>query len=196
MAGQITSTFYTSNNILKTAKQLLGKILCTNINNKLTTGKIVEVEAYLGINDKACHSYNNKRTKRTAPMFEKGGIAYVYLCYGIHYLFNIVCNKKNIPDAILIRAIHPMHGVDIMCSRTNKKSEKRIGSGPGKLSKALGIDMTLNGKSIEGDNLWIENHSISGDVVAKERIGVEYAGEDSKLLRRFYIKGSPFVSVK
>ena len=106
-----------------------------------------------------------------------------------------MCNKKNIPDAILIRAIHPMHGLDIMRRRTNKKSEKRIASGPGKLSKALGIDMKFNGKNLEGDNLWIENHSISEDVVAKERIGVEYAGEDSKLLRRFFnIKNLPNIA--
>ena len=104
MKKRISTDFYTSNNILKISKNLLGKVLCTKINDQFTTGKIVEVEAYLGSNDKASHSYNNKKTKRTAPMFASGGIAYVYLCYGIHHLFNIVTNTNKIPHAVLIIA--------------------------------------------------------------------------------------------
>tara|TARA_B100001750_G_C15418229_1_gene551498 strand:- start:308 stop:913 length:606 start_codon:yes stop_codon:yes gene_type:complete len=194
--NRISSNFFANRDVVDIAKDLLGKKICTNIKNQFTSGMIIETEAYKGIKDKASHAFGGRRTARNSAMFEKEGTLYVYICYGIHCLFNIVCNKKNIPDAILIRAIHPMHGLDVMRRRTNKKSEKRIASGPGKLSKALGIDMKFNGKNLEGDNLWIENHSISEDVVARQRIGVEYAGEDSKLLRRFYIKGSPFVSVK
>ena len=194
--NRISSHFFASRDVSDIAKDLLGKKICTNIKNQFTAGIIIETEAYEGIKDKASHAFGGRRTARNSAMFEKEGTLYVYICYGIHYLLNIVCNKKNIPDAILIRAIHPVHGVDVMRRRTNKKTRERIASGPGKLSKALGIDMTFNGKSLEGDNLWIENHSIPRDIVTKERIGVQFAGEDSKLLRRFYIKGSPFVSVK
>ena len=107
-----------------------------------------------------------------------------------------MCNKKNIPDAVLIRAIQPFDGINIMLRRTNKTSKRGITSGPGKLSKALGIDKKLNGRSIAGDSLWIENSSFTGTFVERERIGVEYAKEDSKLLRRFYIKGNEYISVK
>ena len=198
MAGQITSTFYTSNNILKTAKQLLGKILCTNINNKLTTGKIVEVEAYLGINDKACHSYNNKRTKRTASMFEKGGIAYVYLCYGIHYLFNIVVGEKNNPCAVLIRAIEPIEGINLMLSRRNlDKPISQLTNGPGKLTKSLGITDKMNKNILTENIIWVEDRNIKihkKDILSSPRIGVDYAGKDANLPYRFYIKNNRWIS--
>ena len=124
MIEKLSQSDFISNNVLKIARNLLGKILCSNINNQLTSGKIVEVEAYLGINDKASHSYNNKRTKRTGPMFEEGGIAYVYLCYGIHYLFNVVVGEKNNPCAILIRGIEPVNGVDVMLKRRDLNNFK------------------------------------------------------------------------
>ena len=117
MDKKLPRSFYLSNQILQLSKSLLGKSLCTNISNKFTSGMIVEVEAYLGIQDRASHSYNNRRTSRTETMFELGGISYVYLCYGIHHLFNVVVSKKEDPSAILIRSIKPLKGIDIMLER-------------------------------------------------------------------------------
>ena len=198
MIEKLSQSYFISNNVLKIARNLLGKILCSNINNQLTTGKIVEVEAYLGINDKASHSYNNKRTKRTGPMFEKGGIAYVYLCYGIHYLFNVVVGEKNNPCAILIRGIEPVNGVDVMLKRRDLNNFKNeLTNGPGKLTQALGITTQINTESLLGNKIWIEDYSIhidKKDILSSSRIGVDYAGDDAKLPYRFYIKNNKWVS--
>ena len=132
-------SFYVSDDTLNISKHLLGKLLVTKINEEKTAGIIVETEAYLGINDKASHSYNNIKTKRNDAMFAKGGIAYIYLCYGIHNMFNIVTNNKHEPQAVLIRAVEPVIGVPTMLKRRkmNQLSYK-VTSGPGKLTQALG----------------------------------------------------------
>ena len=152
---------------------------------------IVETEAYVGINDKASHAYNNKKTNRTEVMYEKGGVCYVYLCYGIHYLINIVTGEKNIPHAILIRAIEPKDGIDIMLQRRSlKKTSFNITNGPGKLSQALAINKILNGKSLNSNKIWIEDLKINideKDILSSPRIGVDYAKEDAKLPYRFYL---------
>ena len=190
--------FYQRNDTLKICKDLLGKVLVTNINNNITSGRIVEVEAYLGANDKASHSYNNKKTQRTEVMFLNGGISYVYLCYGIHYLFNIVVGKKNNPCAILIRAIQPFKGINIMLQRRNlSNATKNLTNGPGKLAQALGITAKLNKQLLINNMIWIEDHEIKlekKDILSSPRIGVDYAGDDAKLPYRFYIKKNKWVS--
>jgi len=191
LANKLSPLFFLNNNILSISKNLLGKYIFTKINNHITSGMIVETEAYVGINDKASHAYNNKKTNRTEVMYEKGGVCYVYLCYGIHYLINIVTGEKNIPHAILIRAIEPKDGIDIMLQRRSlKKTSFNITNGPGKLSQALAINKILNGKSLNSNKIWIEDLKINideKDILSSPRIGVDYAKEDAKLPYRFYL---------
>jgi len=198
VSNKLSHSFYRSNNILQSAQDLLGKVLCSSINDKFTSGKIVEVEAYLGSNDRASHSYNNKKTQRTAPMFASGGISYVYLCYGIHHLFNVVVGEKNNPCAILIRGLEPVDGIDIMLKRRNLNNLKNeLTNGPGKLTQALGITTQINTESLLGNKIWIEDYSIhidKKDILSSPRIGVDYAGDDAKLPYRFYIKNNKWVS--
>jgi len=150
--------FYRRENVLTISRELLGKILCTNFKGTLTTGIIVETEAYAGVDDMASHAYGGKRTDRTETMYAKAGTAYVYLCYGIHHLFNVVTNAEGIPHAILIRAIEPMEGIDNMLKRRKMDTLKtNLTSGPGILSQALGIQTSHSGISLLGDEIWIED---------------------------------------
>ena len=150
--GKLKNDFYQREDVVAIGKDLLGKYLFTNINDQVTAGIITETEAYAGINDKASHAYNNCRTKRTEIMFANGGVSYVYLCYGIHHLFNIVTNKKNIPHAILIRAIKPVKGITTILERRKQDTiHPKIAGGPGTVSQGLGIqtihsgiDLTVN----------------------------------------------------
>ncbi len=194
----LPETFYTRNNVLNIAKDLLGKIIVTEINDIKTSGKIVEVEAYNGINDKASHAYNNRRTNRTEIMYCNGGVAYIYLCYGIHHLFNVVTNTKDIPHAILIRAIEPIDGItEMLCRRKMHQLKTTLTSGPGALSMALGITTNYTGISLQSNELHIEDRGIivnDTDIVSKTRVGVAYAQEDALLPYRFYIKNNPYVS--
>ena len=194
-------SFYQRSNVLQIAKELLGKILLTKWNGIETSGRIVEVEAYNGIVDKASHASGGRRTNRNEIMYGDGGFAYVYLCYGIHHLFNVVTNKKEIPHAILIRALDPMKGIDVMLERTGKeKLDNTLTKGPGNVSKALGISFKQHsGHSLLSKDLFIAEDDYvlnKKDVGASPRIGVDYAGEDARLPYRFYIKGNPFVSGK
>ncbi len=186
---KLKKDFYLRENVVQIAKDLLGKILITKINGKLTSGIIVETEAYNGIYDKACHAYGGRKTERNKIMYERGGISYVYFCYGMHYLFNVITNKKYIPDAVLIRAILPYDGKEYVFDRISEKSmNKGILNGPGKVTKALGIDKSLNAISLLGNILWITDENISIDenkIQACPRIGVDYAGEDALLPYRF-----------
>ena len=193
--------FYQRSDVIQIAKELLGKILVTKWNGIETSGRIVEVEAYNGVVDKASHAVGGRRTNRNEVMYGEGGVSYVYLCYGIHHLFNVVTNKKEIPHAILIRALDPIKGIDVMLERTGKiKPDYTLTKGPGNVSKALGISFKLhNGLSLSSKELFIadDDFSVSNkDIIASPRIGVDYAGEDAKLLYRFFIKGNPFVSGK
>ena len=196
--SKLTLDFYQREDFLTISRELLGKFLCTNINGKLTRGIILETEAYGGITDKASHAYVGRRTKRTEPMYATGGIAYIYLCYGIHHLFNIVTNKENIPHAVLIRAIEPKDGIEIMLQRRNKKKiDYTLTSGPGSLSKALDITVEESGTSLMGDLIWLEDQNIyfkNQDILTSPRIGVQYAGKDSLNPWRFRIKGNPWTS--
>ncbi len=192
--------FYLRPDVVEISKDLLGKTLNTNINGVLTSGLIVEVEAYCGRNDKACHANNNRRTNRTEIMFQCGGAAYVYLCYGIHYLFNVVTNIQGLADAVLVRAVQPIEGIEVMMERRQiHKVEKRITAGPGALSQALGINKSLYGEMLWGEIIWIEDvgeHIKEEDIIAAKRVGVDYAGEDALRPWRFYIKGNEWVSQK
>lgn len=195
---KLSSIFYLNENVIDVAKQLLGKLLVTNFNKTLTAARIVETEAYNGIIDKASHAYNNKRTNRTEVMFAKGGVAYVYLCYGVHHLFNVVTNKKNIPQAVLIRAAEPLVGIDIMLKRTNKaKLNNTLTKGPGNVSKALGITTKNTNHNLQSENLFIADDGFilnPLNIVTTKRIGVDYAAEDALLPYRFFVKDSLYVS--
>lgn len=188
-------SFYEHKDVVRIAQDLLGKTLVTRTDGKLTSGLIVETEAY-SYRERGCHAFNNKMTERNKVMFEKGGVAYVYLCYGVHNLFNIVTNKAGKADAVLVRALQPVKGEETMLARMKVNSLKRITSGPGKLTKALGIDRKLNGASLLKSDLWIENgvRINKNEIVTDSRIGIDYAGEDSKLPWRFYLKDNVWVS--
>lgn len=197
MGEKIEMTWYLNENVVLVARQLLGKTLCTNIDGVVTKGKIVETEAYSGNNDKACHANNQRKTKRNEVMFSAGGKAYVYLCYGIHHLVNVVSNKEGYADAVLIRAIEPLSGLETMLKRRKmKRIEKRLTSGPGVLSQALGITTRHYGMSLDGNAIWIEEEATLDDkqITSTTRIGVEYAEEDALKPWRFYIKENSWVS--
>ena len=193
--NHLPESFYTRSNVVKIAKELLGKKLITNIKGMKTSGIIVETEAY-SFSERGCHAYQNKMTQRNKTMFESGGIAYVYLCYGIHNLFNVVTNKSGTADAVLIRALEPAEGAEWMQERINTRTFKRITSGPGKLTKALGIDRTHDGIMLNSNHLWIEEgvRVSEKNIYASARIGIDYAGEDALLPWRFSIKDNEWVS--
>ena len=186
--------------MVQIAQELLGKYLYTNINGVLTGGMIVETEAYAGENDQACHAHLNRRTKRTEIMYQKGGVAYVYLVYGIYHLFNIITNEQDRADAVLVRAIEPELGVEEMLLRRNMASiRQNLTAGPGVLSIALGIDKRHYGTDLTGDTIWVEDKGIrlpAGDIASGSRVGIDYAGEDALLPWRFWVKGNKWVSRK
>lgn len=192
---KLEPSFYTRSNVVAVARELLGKILSTKINGLTTSGMIVETEAY-SEKEKGCHAYKGM-TPRNAVMYDDGGVAYVYLCYGIHQMVNVVTNTKGIADAVLIRALEPLTGIDVMKERMQVKHDKRITSGPGKLTRALGIDKSFNGKSLAGNELWIEDwgKKVKPSQISKSpRIGIDYAGDDALLPWRFMIKGNEWIS--
>lgn len=195
---KLLKSFYLDNNVVNIARNLLGKYLFTRIDGIVTGGYIVETEAYNGVIDKASHAYGNRLTPRTQTMFDEGGIAYVYLCYGIHEMLNVVTSVSGVPHAVLIRAINPTEGLDVMQYRRNMAVVKpNITAGPGSVGKALGITRKLNGISLQSDQLWIEDRELTfndNEIIAGPRIGVAYAAEDALLPYRFYVKGNVYVS--
>jgi DNA-3-methyladenine glycosylase len=197
---KLSIEFYKRDNVVAVAKELLGKILVTKFNNIETSGRIVEVEAYNGEIDKASHAYGGRRTNRTEVMYAHGGVCYVYLCYGIHHLFNVVTNDKNIPHAILIRALEPLKGIEKMLQRTwKKKLDYTLTKGPGNVSKALGIETRHTGISLLSKELFIADDGMiysDKEIISSPRIGVDYAGKDALLNYRFYVKENPSVSGK
>jgi len=197
---KLPGSFYQRTDVLIIAKELLGKIIVTKWNGVITMGRIVECEAYNGVIDKASHAFGGRRTNRTEVMYTKGGVAYVYLCYGIHHLFNVVTNSRDIPHAILIRAIEPLKGIEKMMERTGKKRlDNTITSGPGNVSKALGIYTKHTGMSLVNKELFIADDGTrytANKIIASPRIGVYYAGNHARLKYRFFIKENPFVSRK
>ncbi|HSZ84641.1 MAG TPA: DNA-3-methyladenine glycosylase [Puia sp.] len=197
---KLDDSFYNRNDVLKIAGELLGKILVTKFDGQFTSGRIVETEAYRGETDKASHAYGGRRTKRTEIMYGEPGKAYVYLCYGIHHLFNVITNKKNIPHAILIRALEPLDGIDIMLERTRKtKLDFTLTRGPGNVSKALGLLTQHTGKNLSEDEVFIADDDFKlnkKEIEITKRIGVDYAEEDALLPYRFSVKGNKYVSGK
>lgn len=191
-------SFYQQEDVISLAQQLLGKKLLTLIDGELTGGIIVETEAYNGIIDKASHAYNGRFTPRTSTMYKAGGVSYVYLCYGIHHLFNVVTGIEGNPHAVLIRGLAPMDGLSTMLKRRNMQSlTPKITAGPGALAKALGIDKNLNAKDLLGNEIWIEDVGIqylATEIISSPRVGVAYAQDHALLPWRFYIKGNKFVS--
>ncbi|GEP94629.1 DNA-3-methyladenine glycosylase [Chitinophaga cymbidii] len=194
---KLENSFYERPDVLKIAQELLGKLLVTEIGGRRTSGRIVETEAYRGATDRASHAWNNRRTRRTEVMYGAGGVAYVYLCYGIHHLFNVVTNVKDVPHAVLVRGLEPVEGIDTMLWRCGKqKLDTTLTAGPGSLSKALGITTELTGESLSGNVLWIEDalRVPRKEIVAGTRVGVAYALDDAYLPYRFSVRGNPWVS--
>lgn len=196
---KLPHAFYLQHDVVHIARQLLGKVLVTGWNGTLTSGRIVETEAYAGTIDKASHAYKG-RTPRTAVMFAEGGTAYIYLCYGIHQMFNIVTNVEGVPHAILIRALEPMEGIDVMLQRTSKTLlDATLTRGPGNVGKAMGFHTSQTGLLLQSSELFIGDDGFALEehqVKTSPRIGVDYAGDDALLPYRFYIKGHPNVSGK
>lgn len=195
---KLSSAFYLREDVVQISRDLIGSYLCTNINGAFCKGKIVETEAYCGATDKACHAYNGKRTKRTETMYKEAGISYVYLCYGMHHLFNVVTNAQDFADAVLIRAIEPSEGIPTMLKRrAMSKVLPRITAGPACLTKALGINLDHNEIDLFGEIVWIEEGSDeSSQIIESKRIGIDYAGEDADLPWRFCLKDSAYLSKK
>ena len=190
--------FYKRRDVVLIARELIGKIIVTNFDGIITSGRIVETEAYIGLTDKASHSFGGKRTARNEHMYAAAGTAYVYICYGMHHLFNVVTNKKDIPDAILIRAVEPLTGIDTMLKRTGKiKLDNTLTKGPGNAAKALGISKNNSGLNLLHQEIFIATDDLAIEkkfIGISRRIGVESSGEAALLPYRFYIKGNPFVS--
>lgn len=199
---RLPASYYTSSDVIFLAKDLLGKLLCTFIDGLYCSGKIVETEAYRAPDDRACHAYNNRKTPRTEVMFKKGGVAYIYVCYGMHHLMNVVTGPKETAHAILIRALEPVEGIDTMAERRQlDPNDVRLTKGPGALSVAMGLRSPLTGTSLYAADtpIWIEDRKIKlsdSDICISKRIGVEGAGEAAHLPWRYFVRGNIYVSAK
>jgi len=195
---KLTSDFYLRPDVVQIAKELLGKMLITNIDRRLTAGIIVETEAYAGVIDKASHAWSGRNTTRTQTMYLAGGTAYVYLCYGIHHLFNVVTNREQVPHAVLVRALEPVKGINTMLQRRNKeKLDFTLTSGPGSLSEAMGIKTTHSGIDLQGKQIWIEDTGLTipeTDIIASPRVGVGYAEDHALWNYRFRVRGNKWTS--
>ncbi|MBR4383133.1 MAG: DNA-3-methyladenine glycosylase [Selenomonadaceae bacterium] len=180
---------------LTVARELIGKKIVTNLQDGLTGGIIVETEAYMGTLDAAAHSYKGK-TERTKIFFGAGGFVYVYLIYGMHLCTNVVANVENVPEAVLIRALEPTDGIELMKIRRGKKNLRELCSGPGKLSQALGVTKNFYGADLCGEEIFIETTDFQTEVSATKRINVDYAGDAANFPWRFIATGNKFLSVK
>jgi DNA-3-methyladenine glycosylase len=196
---KLPPSFFLRDSVTIIAKELLGKVLVTQFNGEVTSGRIVETEAYEGEIDKASHAYKG-RTKRTEVMYGNGGAAYVYLCYGIHQMFNIVTNSPGRPHAVLIRAAEPLEGTDVMLRRTGKQYvDYTLTRGPGNVGKAFGFHTSQCGMPVtEGQILIADDGFVVNEetIISAPRIGVDYAGEHALWHYRFYLKGNKWVSGK
>ena len=197
--AKLPREFYTRTDVLKVARDLLGKLLVVPTSNrKRVAGMIVEVEAYRGPEDRASHAYGGRRTKRTETMYQLGGLAYVYFVYGMYYQFNVVSNVEDIPHAILVRALQPVEGIEIMRKRRHTHPDHNLTNGPGKLCIAMGIDRDLDRADLLGNKVWLEDfETISPSRIAKgPRIGIDYAEDWVAKPWRFWIKDNSYVSRK
>ena len=197
MALKLPRAFYTRPNVVTVARDLLGKLLVVPAKNgERVSGMIVETEAYRGPLDRAAHSYGGRRTKRTEPMYAIGGTAYVFFVYGMYYQFNVVTNAAETPHAILIRAVEPVEGIELMRRRRHGQPDRNLTKGPGKLCLAMGIDRRLDGEDLLGSQVWLEDCPPvrRSQINAGPRIGIDYAGEWINKPWRFWIKDNPYVS--
>ena len=197
--SKLPLSFYLNDDVVDISKKLLGKFLVTNLHGQgITSGMIVETEAYAGTIDKASHAWNNRLTPRTKTMYQQGGIGYVYLIYGFYNLFNVVTNTEGTPHAILIRAIEPAEGIDVMLERRKlDKVSPRISAGPGLLTQALGISREQNGIDLTQEEVWIEERGVKipkKNIVEGPRVNVAYADDHALLPWRFSIKDNKWVS--
>ncbi len=199
---RLPRSYYLSAEVTNLAKDLLGKYLITHIDGYHCSGMIVETEAYRGPDDRACHAYNNRRTQRTEVMFEAGGVAYIYICYGMHHLMNVVTGPEDSAHAILIRALEPAEGLSIMAQRRKMNgTDLRLTKGPGALSVALGLTNRLSGTSLiaPSTSIWIEDRDVRlgvDEICSGPRIGCESAGEAATWPWRFFIKGNKYISAR
>lgn len=190
MRKKLPASYFQTTDTLTLAKNLLGKFLVSSIDNVITSGMIIETEGYLGAIDRASHAFQDRKSKRTAPLYLPGGHWYVYLCYGLHHLINVVAHQKDIPEAVLIRALKPVDGINEMVKRRKIETISRLTSGPGSLCQALGINRKLSGETI-GETVWIEDRGViipDNQIITSPRIGVAYAKEDALLPYRFRLK--------
>lgn len=199
MAQKLPLSFYTRPDVVQVARDLIGKYVFTRIDGVLTGGRIVETEAYSGENDMACHANAGKRTPRTEIMYHQGGVAYVYLIYGMYALFNVITNVAGKADAVLIRAIEPREGIpEMLLRRHMSQVGPKLTAGPGLLTQALGIKTTHYGTDLRGDLIWLEDHKeVLPDtrILVGPRVGVAYAGKDALHPWRFRLQGSPWTSL-
>lgn len=194
---KLTRGFYTRSDVLEVARDLLGKkLVVSGRNGSRVAGLIVETEAYRGPEDRASHAYNGRRTQRTETMYGIGGTAYVYFVYGMYHQFNVVTNVKEVPHAILVRAVEPIEGLDVIRRRRRGRGEYELTSGPGRLCIALGIDRGLDKADLLGERVWIEEgvSILPRQILRGPRVGIDYAEEWAKKPWRFWIKDNPFVS--
>ena len=196
--AKLPYSYFQNSDVNFLAADLLGKYLITSIGDIVTGGIITETEAYKGVEDKASHAYGGRFTNRTQTMYEDGGLSYVYLCYGIHHLFNVVTGSKGVPHAVLIRGLEPVIGLEHMLERRKMTSLKpNLTAGPGALARAMGIDKNLNAADLQGDQIWIEDrglHFSNEEIIACPRVGVDYAEDHALLPWRYYIRSNKFVS--
>lgn len=197
---KLDRSFYDRKDVVKIAKELLGKILVTQIDGVRSSGRIVETEAYAGFQDRASHAFGGRRTARSEHLYGPPGTIYVYICYGMYHLFNVITNKKDVPHGVLIRALEPLDGIEHMKDRSGKFSaDYTITKGPGNLSRAMGMSKMHSGCNIFSDEIFIEDDGLrykKDQIVVTKRIGVDGAGKDAELPYRFIVKGSPYVSAK
>ncbi|WP_334195885.1 DNA-3-methyladenine glycosylase [Muricomes intestini] len=200
---KLSREFYNRDSLI-IAKELLGKVLVHEVNGEKVHAKIVETEAYMGVEDKAAHSYGERRTPRVEVMYGKPGVSYVYFIYGMYFCFNVVTREEGVPQAVLIRALEPLEGLDFMAQNRYKKQYDELNrkqitgltSGPGKLCTALQIDKSLNGEDLCGNSLYIEEgDGTDFHIVSAKRVGIDRTEEARDYLWRFYIKDNRYVSV-
>jgi DNA-3-methyladenine glycosylase len=192
---KLTRDFYARDDVVEISRDLIGKVLCTRIRGVLTSAVITETEAYAGVGDRASHAYGGRRTKRTEPMFGPAGTAYVYLCYGIHHLFNVVTGDVDTPHAVLIRAGHPLDSESLMRRRRGRSAgDQSLLAGPGSLAQALGIRTRHSGVSLLDEVIWLEDRGLpiqAGAITVGPRVGVDYAGDDAQRPYRFRLLQVP-----
>lgn len=196
-SAKLPREFYTRKNVVTVARELLGKLLVVPAQDGTrVSGKIIEVEAYRGPEDRAAHSYGGRRTKRTETMYGIGGTAYVFFVYGMYYQFNVVTNKLDAPHAVLIRAVEPVEGIDLMRKRRPGRTDRNLTNGPGKLCIAFGIDRRLDAADLLGDSVWLEDAERvpRSKILSGPRVGIDYAEEWIDKPWRFWIRDNSFVS--